>query len=270
MPEQDDQDEFRALKILQFQSRAVLVRHRLTHVDSEHMIQRNEFYVLKQEKDIMERRSESTSTAAMEVFESIQNRVDQCVELNLEMWETLNNIDQAATQAWRALGRILENGQQLTLNLGDVEGEEEAAAGGDEENPAEVLVVEGEGKEGEEKEDGEHHPPSPTKKAGRESMVDNKMSSIVQKMVDLHFEKIQLENQAVKSNNDAMSLDALKAFDEKIVATNKMVEDLMVQNTALKEQLSEKADAESVQKALRASRQVRRPTHPDPRPERAH
>ena len=93
-------------------------------------MQRNEFYVLKQEKDIMERRSITTSTAAMEVFDHIQNRVEQCVELNQISWDTLNNIDKAATQAWRAVARILENGASVTFDLDQVKEEEEKKVGG--------------------------------------------------------------------------------------------------------------------------------------------
>jgi hypothetical protein len=329
MPPDEGNGEDRALKILAFQAKNLTIRHRLTHVDSEHMIQRNEYYNMTQHRTIMSKRvtnisnSGGDSTALEEAFENIQNRVDQCVQLNQEMWEMLNNTDKAAAMAWKVVSRMMqqaadtriadeekeERQQQIDIDMLQEMAKEESAQPEEplQESKDGVVELVGETQNADKPEEGAEKPAPaeeekkddepiadvskpPSRPASRQkvpsrehspersalsveipsdrpsapvqqsprssSLLDAKMGAIVQKMVDLHFEKLEIEDRRKGSDAHSLTADALRAVDEKLAITNKLVEDLFRENTNLKAQLQEKADSESVQQALRASRQV--------------
>ena len=231
-------DDMRALKILQYHSRIQGIRHRLTHLDSEHMVETDRFGAMKTELELMEKREQRTSAALNEIFGSIQDKVDMCVTLNKDLWDQLMSIDKAAGNAWGKVARLIAGGSATTVKSF-------------EDSRRLSIVTSAESKEGQ----GE----SPVRESREEEEtsadMDSKIEGMIKSVIDLQLEKLEI-TKGGKTEKEKINSDALKAVDEKLEVTKKMMEDLLEQNNLLKSQILDKADAADIQSALRASRMV--------------
>ncbi|GMH48023.1 hypothetical protein TL16_g00197 [Triparma laevis f. inornata] len=243
MPEGND--EMKALKILQYHSRIQGIRHRLTHLDSEHMLETDRFSALKTEVDIMEKREVHTSTAITEIFANIQDKINMCVKLNKDLWNQLTSIDNAAGNAWGKVARLISGGSVGAARSGP--------PGSDRLSIVDLSSRREDGGEEEEAKEGGG--------GGEEKMAmgGEEFDARVEQMIK-HILEVQLANGDLASGGGAegsaekINENALKAVDEKLDMTQKMMEELVEENNLLKAQIGDKADAADIQSALRASR----------------
>ena len=99
---------FRSLHSLQFHNKVQTLRHRLTHLDSEGMSERNEFYLLKNERTIWVKSDSEISLVGTEILSAIDKSLEDCKETNSQCWNILNNVDKAAGIAWGKVARMLQ------------------------------------------------------------------------------------------------------------------------------------------------------------------
>ena len=101
----DSDDDMRAFKILQYHTKVQGIRHRLTHLDAENLMETLLFNRMKQEREVMEKHGVSISENVTEAYVAIQDKVDMCVDLNRNLWDRLISVDKAAGNAWGIIGR---------------------------------------------------------------------------------------------------------------------------------------------------------------------
>jgi len=244
MPEGND--EMKALKILQYHSRLQGIRHRLTHLDSEHMLETDRFSAMKTEKDIMEKRGGRTSTSITEIFANIQEKINLCVKLNKDLWNQLTSIDNAAGNAWGKVARLISGG-----TVGAVQ----SAAGSGRLSMVDLSDKDmgGTGK-------AEAKADASDEKGGEKEVIapdefDTRIELMIKSVLDDQLANGNLAAGAGGAeNSDKINDNALKAVDEKLEATKKMMQELIEENNLLKAQIGDKADAADIQSALRASR----------------
>jgi hypothetical protein len=234
----DSDDDMRAFKILQYHTKVQGIRHRLTHLDAENLMETLLFNRMKQEREVMEKHGVSISENVTDAYVAIQDQVDVCVDLNRSLWDRLISVDKAAGNAWGIIGRNMtgQSGgiaspdeRRLSFLSGDV-------------SPTTVL--------------------SPALSPTNASPGSQPHFASLGEMMDLDAvhrildEKLdeRLERFALEDNKASIMSNALKAIDEKLSATSKSIKELQGQNNDLKIQLDEKADDATVQMALRASR----------------
>ncbi|GMH56973.1 hypothetical protein TrST_g9700 [Triparma strigata] len=244
MPEGND--EMKALKILQYHSRLQGIRHRLTHLDSEFMLETDRFSAMKTEKDIMEKRGSQITTAITEIFANIQEKINLCVKLNKDLWNQLTSIDNAAGNAWGKVARLISGGTMGAvqsaggsgrLSMVDLSGKN---IGGTGKAEAKADASDEKGEE---------------KKIIAPDEFDTRIELMIKSVLDDQLANGNLAAGGGGTENaDKINDNALKAVDEKLEATKKMMQELVEENNLLKAQIGDKADAADIQSALRASR----------------
>mmetsp|Transcript_10644 Transcript_10644/g.21889 ORF Transcript_10644/g.21889 Transcript_10644/m.21889 type:complete len:906 (+) Transcript_10644:182-2899(+) len=227
IPESDD--TMRAFKVLQYHAKVQGMRHRLTHLDAESLVETLLFARMKQERDAMMKHGLTISDNIVEAYSLIQDKVDTCVELNRSLWDKLASVDKAAGNAWGIVARMMTGHEG-----GAITSEERRLSflRGDSESPTPLLAA------------------SPTNAASAAQFPPSSIDmNVIHQILD-----DRLEDFATEQNKSSILSNALKAMEEKLTSTMEKIEELGDQGKELQRQLEEKADDATVQMALRASR----------------
>jgi len=266
MPPEDYKDQFRALKVLQFHNRVQTLRHRLTHLDGENMTERNEYYLLKNERTIWEKVGSEVSQVGTELLDTISQSLTDCVAGNLRAWEILSNIDKAASIAWGKVSRMM----QANLEAGQENQQDKDKAPVVRDTRGSVstikineLLKDNIRKEIEDEEEANNAIITTTTNAGGTNMSNEELTDLVKNLIaenaenNLNFNPLG----GPMSNNRAFtppseSTEALKTMNERILSTSKHLEEIALKTNELEDQLAQKADGEAVDKVLRSSRMI--------------
>ena len=230
----DSNDEMRPFKILQFQSRLQGIRHRLTHLDAEHMVETVSFNRMKQASELMEKHNIHVSDQITEIYSSVQEKVDTCVNLNLELWDKLTSIDKAAGNAWGIIGRLFFQGGNAVDGLKDGAPLHSHAEKGSESQVPSSSPINA----------------SSQRKKGSAHFRSFDFINAVNEIMDARQEPFADS----RSHGSVNLSEAVKTLEKKLAAASTQLEELASQNQILQHQLNEKADNDAVQSALRVSR----------------
>ena len=242
MPASDD--ELRAFKILQYHAKVQGIRHRLTHLDAENLVETLLFNRMKQEKEVQEKHGLHISANITEAYTAIQEKVDVCVKLNRELWDKLVSVDKAAGTAWGIIGRMM-------TGRGGIGGPNEGRLSVFETVSSRRLDIEQVSESAPESAPLSLASPVnvPTSPIHHSMPLEVDIEEAVDRIMERKLEKFALDQ-----NKLSVVSNGLQAMDEKLSSNSKTLQELESHNKELQKQLAEKADDAAVQMALRASR----------------
>ena len=86
------------------------------------MLERDEFYHLKNTRMTMEKNGSTISSVGTDILATVESNLSECVDKNLKAWESLGNVDKAAAIAWGRISRMLqksiENSNKIIAEVG--------------------------------------------------------------------------------------------------------------------------------------------------------